>query len=167
MIFFPYLFSKHPCTDLCTAIVQIYVCHHDLHDVIKWKHFPLHWPFVRRIHRSPVNSPHKYQWSGALMFSSISAWTYSWANIGGAGDLRRHGAHYDVTVMLFQTAVEAQPVGVRTVNGVWDNGFETWRYLLCYWFLTGMSSFKLPVVWTVQVDRERELVSGADISSLA
>ena len=25
-------------------------------DVIKWKHFPLYWPFVRGIHRSPVNS---------------------------------------------------------------------------------------------------------------
>ena len=25
-------------------------------DVIKWKHFPRYWPFVRGIHRSPVNS---------------------------------------------------------------------------------------------------------------
>ena len=30
-------------------------------DVIKWKHFPRNWPFVRGIHRSPVNSPHKDQ----------------------------------------------------------------------------------------------------------
>ena len=30
-------------------------------DVIKWKHFPCNWPFVRRIHRSPLNSPHKGQ----------------------------------------------------------------------------------------------------------
>ena len=37
-------------------------------DVIKWKHFPHYWPFVRGIHRSPVN-PHKGQWRGALMFS--------------------------------------------------------------------------------------------------
>ena len=29
-------------------------------DVIKWKHFPRYWPFVRGIHRSPVNSPHKW-----------------------------------------------------------------------------------------------------------
>ena len=28
-------------------------------DVIKWKHFPRYWPFVRGIHRSPVNSPTK------------------------------------------------------------------------------------------------------------
>ena len=31
-------------------------------DVIKWIHFPRHWSFVRGIHRSPVNSPHKSQW---------------------------------------------------------------------------------------------------------
>ena len=43
-------------------------------DVIKWKHFPRCWPFVRGIHRSsPVNSPHKGQWRGALMFSLICA----------------------------------------------------------------------------------------------
>ena len=37
-------------------------------DVIKWTHFPRYWPFVRRIHRWPVNSPHKGQWRGAFMF---------------------------------------------------------------------------------------------------
>ena len=46
----------------------------NLHDdVIKWKHFPRNWPFVRGIHRSPVNSPHKGQWRRALMFSLICA----------------------------------------------------------------------------------------------
>ena len=35
-------------------------------DVIKWKHFPRYWSFVRGIHRSPVNSPHEGQWRGAL-----------------------------------------------------------------------------------------------------
>ena len=36
---------------------------------IKWKHFPHYRPFVRGIHRSPVNSHHKGQWRGDLMFS--------------------------------------------------------------------------------------------------
>ena len=54
-------------------------------DIIKWKHFPRYWPFVRGIHRSPVNSPHKGQWRGALMFSLICAWTNR-----DVGDLRRH-----------------------------------------------------------------------------
>ena len=43
-------------------------------DVVKWKHFPRYWPFVRGIHRSTVNSLHKGQWRGALMFSLICAW---------------------------------------------------------------------------------------------
>ena len=34
----------------------------------------IYWPFVRGIHRSPVNSPHKGQWREALMFSLICVW---------------------------------------------------------------------------------------------
>ena len=79
------------------AIVSPPRCHDD---VIKWKHFPRYWPFVRGIHRSPVNSPHKGQWRGALMFSFISTGTNSWANNRDAGDLRRHRAHYGVIVMI-------------------------------------------------------------------
>ena len=45
----------------------------------------------------PVNSPHKGQWRGALMFSLICTRINGWINNGEAGDLRRHRAHYDVT----------------------------------------------------------------------
>ena len=72
-------------------------CWHD--DVIRWKHFPRYWPFVRGIHRSPVNSQHKGQWRGALMFSFICVWINGWVNNGETGDLRRYRAHYDVSVM--------------------------------------------------------------------
>ena len=51
------------------------------------------------IHRSPVNSPHKGQWRGALMFSLICVWINDWVNNREAGDLRRYRAHYDVIVM--------------------------------------------------------------------
>ena len=68
-------------------------------DVIKWKHFPRNWPFVREIHRSPVNFPHKGQRRGALMFSLIYAWINDWVNNRQAGDLRRQHGHYDVIVM--------------------------------------------------------------------
>ena len=71
-------------------------------DVIKWKHFPRYWSFVRGIHRWPVSSPHKGQWRGALMFSLIWAWINGWVNNSESGDLRRHRAHYDVTVMPHQ-----------------------------------------------------------------
>ena len=73
-------------------------CFHD--DVIKWKHFARNWPFVRGIHRSPVISPHKGQWRGALMFSLICAWINDWVNNREAGDSRHHRDHYDVIVML-------------------------------------------------------------------
>ena len=62
-------------------------------DVIKWNHFPRYWPFVRGIHRSPVNSPHKDQWRGALMFSLICTWINGWVNKRKAGDLRRRRTH--------------------------------------------------------------------------
>ena len=77
--------------------VYMLISLHD--DVIKWKHFLRNWPFVRGIHRSPVNSPHKGQWRAAFMFSLISVWTNGWVNNGDVGDLRRHRAYHDVIVM--------------------------------------------------------------------
>ena len=69
-------------------------------DVIKWKYFPRYWPFVRGIHRSPVHSPHKGQWRGALIFSLIYVWINGWVNNREAGDLRRYRDHYDVILMM-------------------------------------------------------------------
>ena len=54
---------------------------------------------VTGIHRLPVNSPHKGQWRGALVFTLICPWTNSWSNNEDASDLRHHRAHYDATVM--------------------------------------------------------------------
>ena len=44
--------------------------------------------------------PHKGQWRGALMFPLICAWINGWVNNGEAGGLRRHRAHYDITVIF-------------------------------------------------------------------
>ena len=79
----------------CVSIIYI------LDDIIKWKHFPCHWPFVRGIHQSPVDSPHKDQWHRTLIFSLICAWTNHWANNWDAGDLRCHCTHYHIIVILF------------------------------------------------------------------
>ena len=84
------------------------VIHHD--DVIKWKHFPRNWQFVRGIHRSPVNSPHKGQWGGALMFPFICAGMNAWVNNREAGDLKRHRTHYDVTVCPISRKAEAADI---------------------------------------------------------
>ena len=89
------------------------------HDkVIKWKHFPRYWPFVRGIHRSPVDSPHKSQWRGALMFSLICAWTNGWANNRGDRDLRRHRPHCDVTVMVDATRHYWWQIDIVSGNGL-------------------------------------------------
>ena len=80
------------------VVVMIRNVTHD--DVIKWKHFPSYWPFVRGIHRSPVNYPHKCQWRRSLMLSLICAWINGWVNNLEAGDLRRHRAHCDVIIMF-------------------------------------------------------------------
>ena len=67
-------------------------CAFSHNDVIKWKHFPRYWPFVRGIQKG--------QWRGSLMFSLICVWINGWVNNREAGDLRRYRAHYDVTVMI-------------------------------------------------------------------
>ena len=64
-----------PLTPLCftrshwVALLRSYLRFQARDDAIKWKHFPRYGPFVRGIHRSPVNSPHEGQWRGASIFS--------------------------------------------------------------------------------------------------
>ena len=86
----------------CTMCYVQYACtYYIIHnDLMKWKHFPRYWPFVRGIHWSPVNSPHKDQWRGAYVFFFIWAWTNGWVNDRDDGYLRRRRADYDVTVMI-------------------------------------------------------------------
>ena len=57
------------------------------------------------IHRSPLDSPHKDQWRGILMFSFICLWTHGWANNQDVGDLKRRRVHYCITVMWIQVVI--------------------------------------------------------------
>ena len=57
-----------------------------------------------------TNGQYKGQWCGALMFSLIYAWMNVWVNKREAGDLRRHRACYDFTVML--TNLDCPPVQI-------------------------------------------------------
>ena len=101
---------------------------HKYGDVIKWKHFPRYWHFVREIHRSPLNSPHKGQWRGALMFSLICTWTNGWINNRDADDLRRHRAHYDVTEMyttiLFRSTGSTENLNCTNQHGPIQQGIN-------------------------------------------
>ena len=87
---------------LWTPLATPLHCHIKHDDATKCKHLPR---FVRGIHRSPVNSPHKGQWRGALMFSLICVWINGWVNNCEAGELMRHRAHHDVTVMIHDDGI--------------------------------------------------------------
>ena len=98
----------------------------DAISVTWWRHqietFSMLWPFVRGIHWSPVNSPHKSQWRGALMFSFIYVWIDGWVNNPEAGDLRHHHAHYDVIVINQPILVVWLPQCKLPVGcGIWDH----------------------------------------------
>ena len=54
---FPHYWQRVELTVLADAWHSCDVTHEE---VIKWRHFPRYWPFVRGIHRGPVNSPHKW-----------------------------------------------------------------------------------------------------------
>ena len=73
-----------------------------------------------------VNSPHTDQWRGALMFSLICAWTNGWVNNQDADDLRRHRAHYDVTVMWCRIVIQwsGQPWDLSAFNASLLSNFE-------------------------------------------
>ena len=62
--------TARPCSDLIWVVsIYFHPQGQSTHnDVIKWKHFPRYWPFVRRIHRSQADSPDKDQWRRAFMF---------------------------------------------------------------------------------------------------
>ena len=98
------------------------------------------------IHRSPVNSPHKGQWRGTLMFSLICVWTNGWVNNREAGDLRRYRAHYDVTVMghpcethlnWMRPSEACICVSKLTITGS-DNGLLPGRCQAIVWTNAGM-----------------------------
>ena len=105
-------------------------------DVIKWKHFPRYWPFVWRIHRSPVNSLHKGQWRGALMFSLICARINGRVNNGEASDLRRYRAHYHQWRGLFHRNCERY----HSLQNVWKLD------ILKHCYLSGANGLMISVV---------------------
>ena len=72
------------------------------HDhVIKWKHFPHYWPFVRGIHGHRW-IPRTKASDAEFWFLFDLRWANSWASNRYAGGLKRYRAHYDVTVMYAQ-----------------------------------------------------------------
>ena len=109
-------------------------CNHPTMMTSSNKHFPRYWPFVRGIHRSPVNSKHKGQWRGALMFSLIYVWINGWVNNGEAGDLRRYRTHYDVTVMHRIGHTEATKAHILSrIRLLVTIVVKCWSLTICPW----------------------------------
>ena len=103
-------------------------------------------PLFGGIHRSPVDSPHKDQWRGALVFSLICASTNGWPSNRDADDFRHHRAHYDVTVMIRRTGknVIFEPSKPITSGRNW--------FITVYWFIDGTDIRVLtPAKWTLSV----------------
>ena len=95
-------------------------------------------------HRSPVNSPHKGQWTRALMFSLIWAWINGWVNNREAGDLRRHYA--------WRHCNEFNPLTFE----IWYFSFIsncTWKPQLCLWTM----SHVWPLLWTQPCVNDRSI----------
>ena len=80
----------------------------------------------------PVNSPHKGQWRGALMFSLICVWINGWENSREAGDWRRHRGHYDVNVMETECISGPGLPSIRYGFGVYS---APSHYLRDWWFI--------------------------------
>ena len=124
--------TKRNIFPLCYILIFCSIA--ELRCLVSWwlhqiERFPHNWPFVWGIHRSMVNSPHKGQWRGALLFSLICVGINGWVNTSEAGDLRRNRAHYDVIVLsLSFTGAE----------------WPSWSWICCHWLHRG-PAWKLPV----------------------
>ena len=112
-------------------------------DVIKWK--------------SPVNSPLKGQWRGALMFS-LYAWMKGWVNNGEAGDLRRYRAHFDVTVMTKWTQFcRRRDHQISILLALFAENCQQWRNCVriitssCYqvFFIRSVCDKRLTTHWVI------------------
>ena len=53
----------------------------------------IEWPFVRGIHRLPVDSPHRGSECAPFVFSPLLDWKSCWSNTGVSADLRRRDAN--------------------------------------------------------------------------
>ena len=131
--------------------VEAWVVHDDVN---KWRY----WPFVRGIHRSPVNYPYKGQWRGALMFSLIWVWINDLVNKGEAGDLRRYRESVQISahlifvffLLVIRTVIRTSIwwwtfnydlpfhnpdlIFVAGINTFFFTYYHWWRQLLHIWF---------------------------------
>ena len=123
-----------------------------------WRHqtktFSAYWPFVRGIHRSPVNSPLKGQWRGALMFSLICPLTkrlskpsWDWWFETPLRSLWRHCN--DDIVCLCTPCHHENIMSWKRFRHYWHNvrGIRRWLLALCEVIHRWRVSHKGPGFW--------------------
>ena len=105
-------------------------------------------------HRSPVNFPHKGQWHGGLIFFLWSARekTIEQTVVRLLISVRRHRAHYDVTVM---SMLDFQ-VGVAKRDLEKSHWISSVNYLLYLWRYWAFLSYKYESVVYTTVCKLRE-----------
>ena len=81
----------------------IYFCHDD---VIEWKHLPRYWSFVWEFTGPRWIPLTKASDAELLCFLDLCMNKKVEKNNRHAGDLRRHRAHYDVTVMVITSDID-------------------------------------------------------------
>ena len=97
--------------------VAIYPAIH--HDVIKWKHFPRYWPFVRG------NSPHYTDVIMTTMASQITSLTVVYSIVYSGGDQRKHQSSDSLALCGEFTGTGEFPAQ-RASNA--ENVFIWWRH---------------------------------------
>ena len=106
---------------LCCVLLWLDTCYKYSAGVSHWAHRWVWWRHQMEAFFALLgplwgeSSPHKGQWHGALVLFTC-AWTNGWANNREAGDLRRHRAHYDVTVMDCSSANEVILANIALIN---------------------------------------------------
>ena len=123
---------------------------------------------------SPVNSPHKGQWQGALIYSFICTWINGSVNNREAGDLRHHRAHYDdVNVMSILLCSYVNIISYAICAWLWLLCF--FEHVICIYFCI-ISSILIGFMWSLypcsnsHFDHYNDVIMGtmaSQITSLA
>ena len=112
----------------------VWRCCHD--DVMAWKPVPRYWPFVRGIHRWPVDSPHKGPdvTVNKILNKQLSCrwfkkpWRSWWHHCNASGFLH---LIVIINVILENPRKQANPATL----GFLPNGIREWPYLLASYLL--------------------------------
>ena len=102
---------------------------------------------MRGNQRWPLNSPHKGQYCGALMYPLICAWTNDGVNNWAIEDLRRHRAHYDVIVMVFHSLI------IITFYSLRSGILRALRVRACKRFWNSLELFYRSKIWLVTLEK--------------